>query len=89
MSPAGQAELFTVPVAGAGQVVVSGVSDTPGGVAQERAMLRRKLPPPKIATATFPAEQYDHWYAVPPNQVNVDVSAVLSVPSEFSFVHRA
>jgi hypothetical protein len=89
MSPAGQAELFTVPVAAAGQVVVSGVSDTPGGVAQERAMLCNQLLPPKIATATFPVEQYDHLVAPPLNHESVEVSEALSVPSEFSFVHRA
>jgi hypothetical protein len=89
MSPAAQAEPFTVPVATAGQVVVSGVSETPGGVAHDKAMLCNQLLPPKIETATFPAEQYDHRVAPPLNHVSVEVSEAFSVPSELIFVHRA
>jgi hypothetical protein len=52
-------------------------------------MLCNQLLPPKIEMATFPAEQYDHRVAPAFNHVSVDVSAVLSVPSEFNLVQRA
>jgi hypothetical protein len=76
-------------VAVAGHVVVSGVSDTPGGVAHDNAMLCNQLLPPKIEMATFPAEQYDHLDAPPLNHVKVEVRAELTVPSELIFVHCA
>jgi hypothetical protein len=89
MSPAAHAEPFTVPVAVAGHEEVSGVPKTPGGVAQDNAMLCNQLLPPKIETATFPVEQYDQRVAPPLNHVRVDVRAELTVPSELIFVHRA
>jgi hypothetical protein len=52
-------------VAVAGHVVVSGVSDTTGGVAHDNAMFCNQLLPPKIEMATLSAEQYDHLYAAP------------------------
>jgi hypothetical protein len=76
-------------VAVAGHVVVSGVSETPGGVAHDNAMLCNQLLPPKIETATFPAEQYDHLDASPPNHCRVEVEKESTVPSELIFVHRA